>query len=165
MNKRSASTPASHGMPLPVSSDRLERARRLCESRGVQWTPLRAEVYALLVTHDAPLKAYDLLEKMREVHGRVAPMTVYRALDFLVDQDLVHRVASTSSFVACHEPGTAHHDPIFLVCQRCGTAQEWSRPRLSQSIQSEARRAGFAAHGAEIPGLCARCALPVRSGG
>lgn len=165
VEKRSTSTPAGRAGSPCAPTDRPACARRLCESRGAQWTPLRAEIYGLLVAHDAPLKAYELLEKMRAAHGRVAPMTVYRALDFLVDHGLVHRVASTSSFVACREPGAAHHDPVFLVCQRCGTAQEYSQPRLSKSIQSAARRVGFAAQGAEIPGLCAGCAPPAQAEG
>jgi Fur family zinc uptake transcriptional regulator len=79
---------------------RLAEAERLCNERGTLLTPLRREVFKLLLERGGSAKAYDLHEDMRNAHGRVAPMTVYRALDFLMQMQLVHRIESQNVFVA-----------------------------------------------------------------
>lgn len=81
-------------------ASRLAEAERLCNERGTLLTPLRREVFKLLLERGGSAKAYDLHEDMRNAHGRVAPMTVYRALDFLMQMQLVHRVESQNVFVA-----------------------------------------------------------------
>ena len=70
----------------------LSVAEALCEQRGRRLTPIRRKVLELLLRHGRSLKAYELLDAMREVHPGAAPPTVYRALDFLMDEGLVHRL-------------------------------------------------------------------------
>ncbi len=79
---------------------RLAEAQQLCNERGTLLTPLRREVLKLLLERGGSAKAYDLHEDMRNTHGRVAPMTVYRALDFLMQMQLVQRIESQNVFVA-----------------------------------------------------------------
>jgi Fur family zinc uptake transcriptional regulator len=137
---------------------RLTEAEASCIKRGVQLTPLRREVFELLLLRGGSAKAYDLQDDMRRRRERVAPTTVYRALEFLMEQDLVHRVDATNSFVAC----TAQHGerfPIVLVCARCEETTEWhdeSAARLIAAILRE-RSSGFFGTGIEVKGLCDSC--------
>jgi Fur family zinc uptake transcriptional regulator len=147
--------------PSPHTKATVERyldvARRRCERLGVQWTPLRAEMLRLLLARGGSAKAYELLADMQAAHGKTAPMTVYRALDFLVERGLVHRVASSSTFVACHHPDAPHADAMFLVCDLCGSAVECDDAALAGSLVQTLRTAGFDARNVEIRGRCEHC--------
>ncbi len=153
----------------PLAPDlqrRLGEAEALCRQRGTQLTALRREVLELLLRRNGTAKAYDLQDDMRERHGRVAPTTVYRALDFLMDQGLVHRVDAVNSFVACngeHGSHTAGHPPghhtLMAVCTRCGAVAELHDHDAMAVIAQRLRSGvpGFVETGVEVKGLCARC--------
>lgn len=136
----------------------LAAARAQCAAQQVQLTDLRALVLELLLIRGQATKAYDLLADMQARQPGVAPMTVYRALDFLVEQRLVHKVASTSSFIVCQHADHPHEDPVFLVCERCGSATEWDSESISRQLAQALLPSGFHAHGMEIKGECASCA-------
>lgn len=135
----------------------LADAQARCAAQGAQLTEQRALVLELLLARDGAGKAYDLLADMRALNPGVAPMTVYRALDFLVEQGLVHKVAANSSFVVCKHGPHPHNDPVFLVCGRCGDATEWDNPVLGSQVEQALAGLGLHAHGMEISVDCARC--------
>ena len=100
----------------------VARAQAACEAQGERWTPPRRRVYELLLAAGAPVKAYELMDRYEE--GRTAkPPTVYRALEFLEAQGLVHRIASLNAYTACAS-GETFHDASFLICECCGSAEE-----------------------------------------
>lgn len=158
----SAANPSSAPNPAEVAR-RLDRAQALCAARGVQLTALRREVLELLLLRQGSAKAYDLQDDMRQRHGRVAPTTVYRALDFLMEQQLVHRVDTLNRFVVCnldHEPQDQHHDhTMMLVCSRCGQVtevhDETAAEAIGRALQADAP--GFRTMDIEIKGLCGAC--------
>ena len=124
--------------------------------RGSKWTEPRKRVYELLVEAGAPVKAYDLMEAYSE--DRTAkPPTVYRALDFLEQAGLVHRIASLNAFVACDVAGAAHA-AAFLICDCCGSAQEFD-PGEVRPATSAAKAEGFTPRAItlEVRGRCAAC--------
>ena len=79
----------------------LRRAEAVCEHRGAKLTELRRQVLGMILDAASPTGAYDLLDKLRPKRRGAAPPTVYRALDFLLDQGLIHRVERLSAFVGC----------------------------------------------------------------
>jgi Fur family zinc uptake transcriptional regulator len=140
----------------------MERARDLCAARGARLTDLREQVLQLVWSSHKPRGAYAILEDMARDGKRVAPLTVYRALDFLVEQGLVHRIESLNAFVGCPEPGKAHAGQ-FLVCDGCGDAIEMNDGGISRAIAEGAAARGFQAHRqtVEVLGRCPACqALP-----
>ena len=94
-----------------------------CELRGLRLTPLRLRVLELIAASEKPVKAYDLLDQLREGRGGAAPPTVYRALDFLLEHRFIHKLESVNAFVGCHHPNEAHQVP-FLICDVCSGAVE-----------------------------------------
>src|SRR5699024_7737219 len=82
-------------------SDALARADRICRPQGRRLTPMRRRVLELVWNSHKPVKAYDLLEAIRSNRNNAAPITVYRALDFLQEAGLVHRIESLNAFVGC----------------------------------------------------------------
>ena len=143
-----------------------------CHQRGLRLTPIRARVLGLIADGGKPLKAYDLLDRIRldnsregEGAGAAAPPTVYRALDFLMANGFIHKLESVNAFVACHHPDTAQHSVPFLICDRCHSAVELEDKQVVAALDERARALGFVpqAQTLEVHGLCARC--NDRSGG
>jgi Fur family zinc uptake transcriptional regulator len=133
-------------------------ASAVCEERGERLTPLRRRVLELVWAGHAPVGAYELMEMLGRERGRVAPPTIYRALDFLCQQRLVHRIDSLNAFVGCAHPGRAHA-AYFMICRRCGTAAEIVDPELRAAVAGSAARAGFLVEGetVELHGVCPHC--------
>ena len=137
----------------------LAAADEHCRARGAQLTALRREVLELLLLRNGSAKAYDLQDDMRARHGRVAPTTVYRALEFLIEQELVHRVDAINAFVVCNGEHQ-HHHAMMLVCSRCGHVTEWHDEEAFAALGKRLHRSmpGFRGSSVEIKGLCESCA-------
>ncbi|TAK37946.1 MAG: transcriptional repressor [Lysobacteraceae bacterium] len=137
---------------------------RACVERGLRLTPIRARVLELVAGQGKPVKAYDLLEMLKDhapgdAVGAAAPPTVYRALDFLLANGFIHKLESVNAFVACHHPSTAQHSVPFLICDRCHSAVELEDAQVVAALDERARALGFVpqAQTLEVHGLCARC--------
>lgn len=141
-------------------SDALGAAREICASRGVRLTPLREQVLELIWQNHKPLGAYLLMDMLAEASTRrVAPPTVYRALDFLLEQGFIHRINGLNAFIGCPSPGKKHQSH-FLICRLCGVAVEMAATAVTHAIQVAARDAGFSvdSHSVEVMGVCPGCA-------
>jgi len=151
-----ACTPHDHDHCV---SHALAEADSLCARQGVRLTALRKRVLELVWQSHKPLGAYDILAVLSEQDGRrAAPPTVYRALDFLLENGLVHRIASLNAFIGCNHPEHAHQGQ-FLICRACHAATELEQPAISQAIVDGAAGVGFAVESqtVEVVGLCAGC--------
>jgi len=147
--------------------DALAQAASLCEQRGARLTPLRERVLELVWASHQPLGAYEVLDRLAGDGRKPAPPTVYRALEFLLEQGLVHRIASRNAFVGCSGPA-APHVGYFLICRGCGNAEEVASPLLGSGLQAMAAAHGFAVEEqtVELSGLCQECqALAAALGG
>ena len=147
----------------------LSQASQACERRGTQLTELRRKVLGLVLDSDKPAGAYDLLDRLRAHHKGAAPPTVYRALDFLLGQGLIHKVERLSAFVGCVHPAEDEHDhhhaAQFLICTQCGRVTELEDRRVSRALVEAARQSGFRLSGStvEAEGVCTACAAAVTS--
>ena len=113
---------------------------------------------ALLASHQ-PLGAYEIIERVGPNGARPAPITIYRALDFLREQGLVHRIESRNAFVACVHTHAVGDLVVFLICERCGAVGEASSPEVAATLKSAAQAVGFAPKSPviEISGICTHC--------
>ena len=155
----------SHAADLPAPHNHADcigtamaRAHDLCAGRGAKLTAIREKVLELVWSSHKPRGAYAILEDLSRNGKRVAPLTVYRALEFLVAQGLVHRIESLNAYVGCPEPGQTHTGQ-FLVCERCGNAAELNDPHVARTIAGSARDQGFLAlrQTVEVLGICPAC--------
>jgi len=161
----------SHGESEPVfavpghdhahcSRTALERADTLCAERGVRLTPIRRQVLAALADTHQPIGAYELIERLEDGEGhRPAPITVYRALDFLLEQGLAHRIESRNAFVACAHDHRTVGVVMFLICESCGAVGEAVSGAVGTALAKATGQAGFTprAQVVEIAGECAHC--------
>jgi Fur family zinc uptake transcriptional regulator len=137
----------------------LEAAERHCHAAGLRLTALRRDVLALIWESHQPVKAYDLMARLpRGGSAPAQPPTIYRTLDFLLAQGLIHRLDSINAYTGCGHP-RHHEDCYFLLCQDCGLAEECCSPALAKAIGDAGDERDFTARTTtlEIMGLCARC--------
>jgi Fur family zinc uptake transcriptional regulator len=155
---RSQAFPAEGHNHKACLADALRQAETACQRRGARLTALRRRVLELVWASHAPVKAYDLLDQLRAEHAKAAPPTVYRALDFLVAEGLIHRIESLNAFIGCAGP-THSHQGQFLICRVCGAAAELNDPEIAALLKEKAARLGFRIDQptVELKGLCPRC--------
>ena len=151
--------------PSQTVTAQLDRASLLCEARGAKLTELRRQVLALVLEAGRPVGAYDLLERLRGQRRGAAPPTIYRALEFLMEHGLIHKLERLSAFIGCptqQDNGHDHHHhhaAQFLICGGCGIVQELEDASVRAALEQAAARLGFALGGitVEAEGRCAAC--------
>ena len=136
----------------------LKQAQEVCQTNNVRLTPMREKVLSLVWQSHKPLGAYDILALLSVPEKIVAPPTVYRALDFLIEQGLIHRIASLNAYIGCSTPENEHLSQ-FLLCRECGVALEMDSRSITNAIQANANHYGFLIDNEtiEISGLCRPC--------
>lgn len=137
----------------------MAHAERVCRRRAQKFTPIRRQVLEALLASHRPLGAYEVIEELATQRARPAPITIYRALDFLIENGLVHRIESRNAFLACAHDHDAASMVAFLICERCGSVGEIVAAPATQSLNEAARQTGFLPKLSvvEITGTCAHC--------
>ena len=136
----------------------LNDAEALCSARGARLTDARKRVLELVWESHHPVGAYDVLSKLSQESGKTAPPTVYRALDFLLEQGLIHRIESLNAYVGCSHP-SEEHSGVFLICNNCGCAAEVHDSAIDQAILKKTDSLGFKTDQRmlEVRGTCPDC--------
>ena len=138
-----------------------ELAERRCAERGERLTPARLAAYSEMLDCGRPLSAYELIALLEQRQERkIAPLTVYRHLDFLMRTGLVHRLQSAQTYLPCDHPDHAHESQ-FLLCSSCGHVDEVESRGLEKLLSEIADQHGFQPANAvvEINGVCGLCAV------
>jgi Fur family zinc uptake transcriptional regulator len=154
---------AGKGAEAPARADPVSAALAICRRDGIALTPGRRRILELLAREGRPLGAYDLIEKVAEETGkRPAPISIYRALDFLLENGLVHRLASRNMFLACGHSHDARAPIVFLICERCGGVVEATSESMRGALAELTEKAKFSprAQVMEVAGRCAACSGP-----
>lgn len=164
---------------------RLLAAQQQCSSHGVRFTPLRQQIYELILQADQPIGAYDLITQLQQMrlaesdeslpdkegdHSKsslpknVAPPTVYRSLEFLLKENLIHQLTSMNAYVPCCHP-RADHTAAFLICERCQRVQECSSIPVQEIMTFAKKDVGFCVTRSviELSGYCRDCAIDAPS--
>ncbi len=138
--------------------DALNQAELVCEKGGERFTDLRRQVFELVWAGHKPVKAYDLLSELATKRSGVAPATVYRTLDFLQSQGLVHKLESLNAYLGCAHPGEDHQGH-FLICKNCEEVRELDSETFSDSITQIEKEQGFQVKHitVELFGICSGC--------
>jgi Fur family zinc uptake transcriptional regulator len=144
-----------------IVEKRINQAERICKQAGVQLTPIRKALLVLIYSHDVPITAYELLRLYRETSPKAESMTVYRALDFLKKNHLIHRLESKNAYAACHTP-EKQHQAQFLLCEKCSQSQEIYVSALEKAAKNTANQYHFvlSERPIEIIGICKKCLHP-----
>lgn len=140
----------------------IESAERLCAQKGIRFTETRRKVLQLIWESHQAAKAYDLLDRIKSSDQGATPMTIYRALQFLQDQGLIHRVETLNAYIGCNCVGR-QHEVILLICEACLQISERPEPEIMRRIHENIAKTGFRTKRStiEIYGTCRECAEPL----
>lgn len=138
--------------------DALARAQEICAQAGARLTPVRRSALEILLSEHRAMGAYEVLDRLSQAGFGKQPPVAYRALEFLVEQGLAHRIRRLNAFTACTRPGAAHA-PVFLICSACDAVAEAPGAPLRQALDTAATEIGFTVERANIEavGLCPGC--------
>ncbi|TEW53196.1 transcriptional repressor [Psychromonas sp. RZ22] len=141
-------------MPHPL----LARAIDICKSKKLRFTPVRQQVFTLMAEHKGAISAYDLLAKLQDFDSNAKPPTIYRALDFLLENHFIHRIESLNSYLMCCHLGCEHPMQL-LICDHCKQVIELSDPIIDETFSSKASQFGFKITNKilEAHGICKNC--------
>jgi Fur family zinc uptake transcriptional regulator len=143
------------------TKDTLAAALALCRRDKISLTPGRRRILEILAREGRPLGAYEMIDRVAVTTGkRPAPISIYRALDFLLENGLVHRLASRNAFLACGHGHAAREPIVFLICDVCGEVVEVTSPAMRGALSELAGEAHFSprAQVMEVAGRCRACA-------
>ncbi len=138
----------------------LLEADQLCLDRGLRFTDLRKRVFEIISQNHEPIKAYDILELLQKEDSSAKPSTVYRTLDFLLENGLIHKLHSSNSYAACSHPMAKHGQCYFLICDKCNNVKECCNSGvITEEIHNIAGKNNFTANNIsiEIKGVCGSC--------
>lgn len=140
------------------ASDALARAEAICDAGGARLTPVRRRVLEILLEDHRALGAYDVLNRLAAEGFGNQPPVAYRALDFLVQQGLAHRIQRLNAFAACTHPGE-DHAPAFLICRVCSSVAEAAAAPVRAALDLSAAAIGFRIERSTVEalGLCPKC--------
>ena len=136
----------------------LIEAKIICDQRGVNLTKLRETVLKLIWKNHSYVKAYDLLDELRKIDHSAKPPTVYRSLDFLMQNGFIHKIQSLNAFVGCSHL-SEHNECYFLICKECQSIEECHSKNISEFVQTTSNTNNFSANQVtfEISGICQEC--------
>ena len=159
-------------------NERLLAAKEQCRSSGARFTPLRQQIYQLVLEANKPVGAYDLITQLQQMRlaepeavsdssshqantqtpKNVAPPTVYRSLEFLLSEGLIHQLTSINAYVPCCHP-RAQHTAAFLICAQCERVQECSSLPVQEMMSFAEQDVGFMVERSviELSGRCQAC--------
>jgi Fur family zinc uptake transcriptional regulator len=137
----------------------IQKIEGICADRGVRLTSQRKRVFELICSNNKASSAYELLEALKMSEPQAKPPTVYRALDFLMDQGFIHRVESTNSFISCCSCNAHTHFSHLLICDKCSDVIELQSESLVASLEQNAETHAFQVtnHVIESHGICQSC--------
>lgn len=140
----------------------LARAESLLALRKLRLTPVRRQTLQILLAEHRALGAYEVLDKLADAGFGKQPPVAYRALEFLVEHGLAHKVRRLNAFAACMHPDT-EHAPLFLICRVCNALAETPAEPVRAALDAAAAAAGFTVERTSIEalGLCPKCKEPV----
>ena len=139
--------------------DSISRVFDICKNNNIIFTEIRKSVYEIIIKYNKPIKAYEVLDELRNVTGKTShPPTVYRAIDFLIENGFIHKLNSINSFVGCFHP-KIHKECYFLICKKCNIYQECCDNDLTENIFKTAKQNDFIVSNTtlEIEGHCQDC--------
>ncbi len=152
-------------MVISLDPELTKKIENICAARGVRLTAQRKRVFELICSSKKASSAYELLEELKMSEPQAKPPTVYRALDFLMEQGFIHRVESSNSFISCCTCNAHKHFFHLLICDKCNDVIELQDEALVASLERNAEKHEFKVtnHVIESHGVCKACSSKVKS--
>lgn len=131
----------------------------LCDNSDVKLTPLREDILNILLAAKCPATAYEILGKLKKIRPNAEPPTVYRVLDFLVENKVVHRIESENKYICCAHSSKGRHHSVLFYCKNCHKTDEYVDDYVSKSIKQFSQKHEIITDDevVELRGICQTC--------
>jgi len=155
INEKVLQQPHNHQVCMAQA---LQSAETICMEKGMRLTSIRRRILELICASHKAVGAYELLDLFHKEDPKAKPVTIYRALDFLMDAGLVHKIESLNAFIGCLQAET-EHQTVILICDHCKNAYELDATSVYQSLFAISKKIQFAPTSLtiELHGLCCSC--------
>jgi Fur family zinc uptake transcriptional regulator len=155
MHDHTAFAPHDHSA---CAAGAMDMAEARLAATGQRLTPVRRAALEILLASPRALGAYDVLERLVAAGFANQPPVAYRALEFLEEQGLVHRIRRLNAFTACMHLGQSH-SPAFLICRACHAVAEAPAVEVEEALTKAAAALHFTVERSTIEalGLCPAC--------
>ena len=146
-----------------VKQSTIKNVVKFCDEQNIKLTAKRKEILSSLLNSEKALSAYDLIKILKNQGGASIPaMSVYRILDFLENNSLVHKLKLANKYVACSHITCdhGHSSPQFLICNDCDSVKEISVDhQVMTALKSKVKSAGFSLRSPQIEMdcVCSKC--------
>ncbi|MEC7840113.1 MAG: Fur family transcriptional regulator [Chlamydiota bacterium] len=139
----------------------IDHAQAFCTEHKERLTKPRVEVLKIISQSLKPVGAYEILEKLGQVIHMPKPPTVYRAIEFWLQNGFIHRIESLNAYTTCHA-GHKHKGSQFMICDECGIVIEVHICEMPNTLQKMVTKNTFLPSNwnLEIHGLCQECQSP-----
>ncbi|MCG6200198.1 transcriptional repressor [Psychromonas antarctica] len=136
----------------------LERAIDICKHKKIRFTATRQRVFLLMAEQKGAISAYDLLKLLQGHDTNAKPPTIYRALDFLLENHFIHRIESLNAYLMCNHFGSEHPMQL-LICDNCHKIIGLTDPVIDDAFSERAKQSGFKITNKvlEAHGVCYNC--------
>jgi len=138
-------------------------AIEISKDKGINLTNKRRKIFDIVIKSAKPISAYDIVSEFQETYDEQIPvMSVYRILNFLIDNGLVHKLDSINQYIVCEHLDCEHEhlNTQFLICNDCNSTEEiMIRDELHQQLTNDIDQTGFKLKELkfELHGICANC--------
>jgi Fur family zinc uptake transcriptional regulator len=139
-------------------SNIFDLVERLCFKEKIILTELRRKILKILSESHAPVKAYDIVDKLKTEKKSIKPISVYRILDLFQKYNVIHKIHSQNSFLMCTHPGQ-NHSCCFMICRKCNNINELCNDELLVKIKDLSHSSNFEVNNIiiEVLGICNKC--------
>tara|TARA_B100000035_G_scaffold142462_1_gene121259 strand:- start:2071 stop:2529 length:459 start_codon:yes stop_codon:yes gene_type:complete len=139
-------------------NDTLKKVETICKQKELKLTKLRHRVLKLIWKSHSYVKAYDLLEELKKIDPAAKPPTIYRTLDFLIENGFIHKIQSLNAYIGCAHPNE-HKECYFLICKKCQNIEECCSEKIDKVVTSTIVKNNFKPNQVtlEISGVCQEC--------
>jgi Fur family zinc uptake transcriptional regulator len=144
--------------PDHCKEEAIAQIEKLCAERRLRLTRTRKQILAFIWDSHNPVKAYTLLEQLKQIEPSAKAPIVYRALEFLEEHCFIHKLHTINMYVICQTPQSSNHC-FFYICSECYMITEEHNMMYHALIEEPAKKMQFTVGGSalEIHGICNKC--------
>ncbi len=137
----------------------IEELKKIVKQKGLKYTEQREIVLNILTNATDHLSAEDVYNKIKIAYpdNNIGIATVYRALSFLEEVDLIASIAFGADGKKYESNAKSHHD--HLICTSCGKIIEFMDSEIEKRQDKIAKKNNFkiSSHSMQLYGTCKDC--------
>ncbi|QKJ23999.1 Fur family transcriptional regulator [Poseidonibacter lekithochrous] len=137
----------------------IEELKKIVKQKGLKYTEQREIVLNILINATDHLSAEEVYNEIKSQYkeSNIGIATVYRALSFLEEVDLITSITFGTDGKKYESNAKSHHD--HLICTSCGKIVEFLDDEIEKRQDRIAKKNKFkiTSHSMQLYGTCETC--------